>query len=311
MRNMKFLTLAVAFVLVLSSCSSESGGESQAWPETIVYAGMPLDGTTEVVDSFELMADVIAKELGISVELQEATSAPSVIEALASGRVQFGKRHGFGYVVPKKKYPELTLVATTQRSPDQEPGIYSFGIVPAGNTDIQSLTDLKGKSVCYSNPTALTTYIAPLHAMALLGLDGNPDTSTEVSGLFVGDGISSAYGVANQDCDAGFMADSVFNVTLPATGDLKKEDFRVFWQSEKLPSSALVFGPGLPSSLQEAIRKVILEKLNKTWLVDSGNCSDAETCRFLNRGNWGWTQVDDGFYDIIRDMCELVPSENC
>jgi phosphonate transport system substrate-binding protein len=311
MKKFKMLAILTGSILFLAGCQSVDAVDPEAWPEKIVYAGMPLDGTTEVLDSFNIMVQVLEDELGIDVELKEVSSGPAVTEALVSGQAQIGNLNGFAYVVAKGKYPELQLVAATQRRAGQEPGIFAYGIVRAENTEIYSLADLVGKKVCYGTPSSMVAFMAPASELAQLGIDGNPETSKQLDSKFVGDGINTAYALANRDCEASFLADSTLNFSVPATGDLKVEDFRIFWESKRLPSSAFVFGPNIPNSLQLAIKSLLLEKLNKTWLVENGKCSDEETCLFLNRANWGWVEVEEQFYDVVRDMCRYVESENC
>lgn len=308
-KALTFLTLA----LTLAGCSAPVPVETddQAWPEKIVFAGLPLDGSNEILPGYALFVEVLAEELGIEVELYEASQSPAIIEAMRSDKVQVGSLTTFSYVLAKSKMEEkLELVGSTIRSADAEPGVQIYALAAAENSAMQSLEDAKDQTICFGQPSSTGTLFLAA-GISKAGLDANLESSKDIKPLFVGDGINSAYGVKNGDCSIGYLVDGNYFNALPATEDLEQSDFRIIWKSEKVPSAALVLNSSLPQSLKDRIREIALTQINKTSLVESGRCESEKDCQFLSQVNWGWKATTDDFYDTVRETCRLVESEIC
>jgi phosphonate transport system substrate-binding protein len=55
----------------------------------------------------------------------------------------------------------------------------------------------------------------------------------------------------------------------------------------------------------------VLEKANKPYFVKNGYCTDEASCRIIEDSSWGFTKVDDAYYDGIRQVCEATKSSKC
>jgi NitT/TauT family transport system substrate-binding protein len=132
------------------------------------------------------------RQEGISVEAIPLGSSPTVMAALATGRVEFGLG------VPSFQVP---LVAQGQTLPAvnffEHTYPFKWDIAVGPDSTIRSLAELKGKRIGVPS-FAQSTYPVGRAMVALAGLDPDKD----VSWLAVGEGVSAGIAVARQDVDA-------------------------------------------------------------------------------------------------------------
>lgn len=312
-RAISVFSAAVLVSAVLAGCTPQSPEQtsSQDWPETITFAGLALDGSTEILESYGLFVQVLQDELGIAVEFSQAATSPGVIEGMRSGKIQMASLTTFAYVLAKSKMNDsLELLGSTVRSSTASPGVKVYGAASSTNSEVNSLKDAAGKTVCFGNPSSTGTLFLAA-GFSEFGIDGNPESSEDISPIYVGDAINSAYAVKNGDCAVGYLIDSTYNFSIPALDDLSQDDFKIVWESEIVPSAAFVISNDLPQSLVERVREIALTMLNKTYLVEAGYCATEEDCKFLSQVNWGWIATTDDFYDSVRETCRLVEAEIC
>lgn len=318
--RLSFVAAAAAGLLALAGCSgtadaadngNDSSSSSEAagredWPTTLTFAQIPSESATGIAESNAAILETLEAELGIEVELQEATSYAAVIEALRAGKVQIAGMGPFSYVVAKDGGAGVIPLGTLTDAPDENPGYQSYGIVnpDSGITDI---ADFAGKSVCFVDPTSTSGYLFP--SAGLLAEDIDLDTG--ITPVMAGGHDASALSVASGACDAGFAYDTMVEEQLIDSGQLAEGDVEIVWKSEVIPGSPYVASTQLPQSLQDELIRIFQEVLNKPAMVEAGICSSEDDCALPEGAEYGFIAVDDSFYDGIRVVCEITESDSC
>jgi phosphonate transport system substrate-binding protein len=322
LRNALVASAAVA-MLALAGCSSagaqapaESAGSAASgasdWPDTLTFAQIPSESSTAIAEQNEAiiagLEQRLSEEAGkpIEVELQEATSYAAVIEALRAGQVQIGAMGPFSYVVAADGGAGVAPLGALADTADEAGGYQSYGIVPAGS-DITDLAGFAGKTVCFVDPTSTSGFLFPSAGLLEEGID--PETGVEP--VFAGGHDASALSVANGTCDAGFAFDAIVDSVLIESGQLAAGDLETVWKSDVIPSSPYVVSTQLPADLQETIRSIFIEDLNRPALVELGVCASEEECAMPEETEYGFVPVEDSLYDGIRAVCEVTKSDSC
>lgn len=309
--NNRSSLVALAATTSLFALVGCAPADSQAeWPEKLVFSGVVLDASVDTVDSYQKYFDLIQEELGIEVEFRPVTDNAGIAEGLISGVVDIGQLDPFSYVLTKNNTDAIEIIGVTQRKQGQEPGFYGYAVAKADSA-IASLEDLRGATICLGMPASLVSYLLPITELSRLDIDANPETATEVSVVVSGSVADTVLGVKDGACDVGFTADSTFDIALPASGDINKDDFKVVWKSELIPSGPLVVSTNLPADLRAKLTDIALNKANKTALVAAGKCPSEEECAFLNTTNWGWAPKQDDYFSMVREICEVTRVESC
>lgn len=313
-RSLTAVAVAAAAALTLSACGSSAdedasaGGTSAAdgAPETLVLAAIPSEESTSLQQQFALVQQVIEDETGLKTEFQNATDYAAVIEAQRAGKVHIGHYGPFSYVTARDSGVPVEPLASFADAPDEKPGYQSYAIVPAGS-DIRSLEDFRGKTVCFVDPTSTSGYLYPSAGLIEAGIDPEND----VTPVFAGGHDASALAVKSGQCDAGFAFDTMVTETLVKKGDLAEGDLDVVWESETIASSPTAVLSTLPQNLVDQLTDIFRNKLNRPALVEAGYCSTEEECELPESAEYGYIPVTDDVYDGVRKVCEITQSPSC
>ncbi len=277
------------------------------WPDKLVLGAVPSEESTALQESYSKLIEVLERDLGIEVEFFQATDYAGIIEAQIAGKVDLAQYGPFAYVIAKFNGANIGPVGALVDAPDEKPGYQSYGIAKADNTEINSLEDFAGKSVCFVDPGSTSGYLYPSAGLLDLGID--PETG--VSPVFAGGHDASVISVNNGDCEAGFAFDAMVDSVLIEAGDIAEGDIKTVWKSEVIAGSPIAIRLDLPASLVAEISRIVLENANRDALLETGLCTDAENCGLTDENAWGWVPVEDSFYDGVRAVCELTKSAKC
>ncbi|MEE2033258.1 phosphate/phosphite/phosphonate ABC transporter substrate-binding protein [Rhodococcus chondri] len=315
-RALALTATAAASLLVLTACgssaddtgssSSDSSAAAQGMPETLVLAAIPSEDSSSLQQQFALVQKVIEDETGIPVEFQNATDYAAVIEAQRAGKVHLGHYGPFSYVTAKDSGVPVEPLAAFADSADEKPGYKSYAIVPTGS-DIRSLEDFRGKTVCFVDPTSTSGFLYPSAGLLEVGIDPQKD----VTAIFAGGHDASALAVDSGQCDAGFAFDKMVTQTLIDKGDLAEGDLEVIWESETIASSPTAVLSTLPGELVDQLTDIFHTKLNRPALVEAGYCATEDECALPEGTEFGYIPVSDDIYDGVRKVCEITRSPSC
>lgn len=296
-------TLAVASALtLLAGCSgaSTAAGQDSADAgagyavdsDTLVFGVVPDSVDTET--NYQPLMDYIAQETGKTVEYNESTDYAALIEAAIAGQVDVASFSGFTYVTAVNNGAQLTPISSITTAEGQEPGYYSEAIVPKGSP-ITDLAGMKGKKVCFVDPSSTSGYLFPSYNLIEAGIDPETDITPvfagkhDVSVQKVGEGV---------ECEAGFAEDS----------EVEKSDKVDVIAKTMVPGAPIVESDTLPDDVKEQLRD-ILGEVTIDDIIASGVAS-ADTDGFRSVF-YATTPVDDAYYDQIRDICEVTNATQC
>ncbi|CAN5252240.1 phosphate/phosphite/phosphonate ABC transporter substrate-binding protein [soil metagenome] len=316
----KVLGAVLALTLVAAGCEDDGedaqqvsaegdAGEGDAagregWPEKLVFAAVPAEESSALQQSYDPIIEVLESELGLDIEFFQATDYAGVIEGQIAGNVDLAQYGPFSYVIAKTNGADIEPAGAMVDEEGAEPGYQSYAVVPAGS-DIASLEDFAGKTVCFVDPSSTSGFLYPSAGLIEAGVD--PDS--DVQPVFAGGHDASALSVASGDCEAGFAFDIMVDQVLIESGQLEPGALEVVWKSEVIAGSPLAVSQDLPESLVSEINRVIVEQANVDHLTDVGICEGE--CKLTDEEVWGYAEVDDSFYDGVRAVCETTKADAC
>lgn len=293
-------------LLALGGCT-----ENQA-AEPIRLGGIPLDDSQDAESGYLILSNLIEEATGRPVQFFDTTDYASVTEALLAGQIDIAQIPSIGYVVAKNRNENIKLLGVGARDGGKLLGVRSYGITRADNATINSLEDIKGKSICFSDPSSSASYLWPSKSILEAGLNPIVGKDPDFDVQFVGSFPQVASSVEIKDCEAGFILDSFFDETLKDSNIVNLKNLRIFWRSPVSPGSPLVFdADSISQSEAASIRRILVEKGNKDYLVSVGLCGSYQDCKLLSASTWGYAMVEDQFFNPIRELCALLELEQC
>ena len=293
---------AALLAATLSACSSPASSSTGSADgaaggyavddSTLVFGVVPDSVDTET--NYQPLMDYIAQETGKTVEYHESTDYAALIEASIAGQIDVASFSGFTYVTATNNGAELTPISSITTAEGQEPGYYSQAIVPKGS-DIASLADMKGKKICFVDPSSTSGYLFPSYALLQAGIDPEKDITPVFAGKH---DVSVQKTGEGTECDAGFAEDS----------EVAKSDAVEVIDQQMVPGAPIVESNSLPDDVKAQL-KDILSNVTADDMVAAGiDSADSEGFRSVF---YQTTPVDDAYYDEIRDICEKTNATQC
>lgn len=256
-RNM---TAALALIALLhgSYAVAQSGGWQKKYP-VVKYGVIPVEtqtGTTKSMDTFLRHAE---KQTGVKWELYQATDYSGVMNALIAGQIHLAWLSGFSYCQTYSDSMGGVEPLVAAAAIDGSMG-YNAVVVVKTDSPYKTIDDLKGKVVARTDPLSGSGYLIPTAAFRAMGKPVDEYYKSPLSGGHV----QSVLGVLRGTYDAAFTwtskGDGFGNLRqMMNQGLLKREDIRIIWTSEPLPSPPVVIRKDVPPDMRADMLKLFTE----------------------------------------------------
>lgn len=253
----------------------------------IIFSFVPSGDTPEIIESADIMADLLSEKTGYVINGEVATSYSVVIEAMGTGKAHMGTLGTFHYILAHEKFGvDCALVSVRYGSP-----YYKGQIIAGVDTGIKTLEDIKGKTVCWVDPVSASGYIIPRIILKAAGIDLDTDLVQQIE---AGSHDAVALSVYNGDCDCGAIYVDARDIIEEDYPDVK-EKTKVINESPEIPNDGLQFIKDFPSDMRENIVNAFLEIMETEEGVEA-----------IGKA-YGWAAViekDDSFYDEFRKVLD-------
>ena len=217
-------------------------------PDTLIFAYTPVEDPAVYRDVWADFLKHMEEVTGKKVEFFAVDSNAAQLEAMRAGRLHVA---GFNtgsnpFAVNYAGFVPFAMMAKADGSFGYEMEI----IVPA-DSDIQSVDDLKGRTIAFTEPTSNSGYKAP---SALLKAEFNFIEGEDYNSVFSGGHDNSILGVANKDYEAASIANSVLKRMI-ARELLNEDQIRSIYKSDTFPTTGYGHVYNLDPALAEKVRE--------------------------------------------------------
>jgi phosphonate transport system substrate-binding protein len=260
-----------------------------SWPKEITFAVLSTESAPEITRRWIPILAQLEKDLGIKVKHVTATDSRGTIEALKFKKAEVGWLGPKAYVeASNNNYANVEPIAQ-MRAQSGSLG-YRSCLIAHSDSDIFSPEDIGGKTFAFNDPNSTSGYLLP---MTFFLTEMSVDPKRHFSKVtFSGSHEASVLAVANKKVE-------VASTNLPDMQQLTREGkvargaLRVIWVSKLIPNDPVVVRKDLPASLRSAIQESL------TTMKQRSPEAFAQAGAFFGGG---FVPVDDGKYQIVRDM---------
>ena len=246
-------------------------------------------------------ADYLSEKLGMDVEVTLATDYSTIVEAMASGKVDLGIMPPAAYVQARNLDAAEALLSsqlvaydedTEQPLEDTYTSTFKGEVLVKADSDMESLEDLKGKKIATLSPNSASGYIYPVAEMKDLGIDPLTDCTLTT----VNDIPSEITAVLNGQQDACFVFQGARYVFASKFSDYDLfKDLKVLYLTEgDIPNEAIAVQPSMDDELKDKIKEVFLN------MADDEEGKDAMSLW----GHTGYGEADEAAYDTIEEYTD-------
>ena len=217
-------------------------------PDTIIFAYTPVEDPAVYREAWADFLTHMEKVTGKKVQFFPVQSNAAQIEAMRSGRLHVA---GFNtgsnpLAVNCAGFVPFTIMAGLDGSFG-----YEMEIITHPDSGIDSVEDIKGRTLAFTSPTSNSGFKAP---SALLKAEFDMLAERDFTPTFSGKHDNSILGVANKDYDAASIANSV-KARMIKLEVGKDEDLKVLYKSQTFPTTGYGYAYNLTPELQQKIRE--------------------------------------------------------
>jgi len=289
----RLLTLClIALVFLLGACRAQDASK-----ETFTIAYLPQEGDAEVQQLNDDFEKKLSEALGMDVEAYQATSYNATIEAMRNGKADLAMYGPFSYLVAvERANADVLAMLDRNDSSDRVPSV----IAVAKDSPIETLEDLKGKTIGFADPVSTTGHLLP-KAMLIdeLGVsveELEQDGQFFKSVQFAGGHDKALLGVVRGQYDAAGVG-SVTPDLLIEKGIIDEGDIRIIGEAEPMMSLGAPYAVrgDLPDELKQNVKDFLFSYENESYFKNILGTTEAS-----------FVDVDDAHFDELRDIAKLL-----
>jgi phosphonate transport system substrate-binding protein len=255
------LTLAAAGLAATLAAPAFAQDWKAKYPE-LVFAIIPSENASGVVERYTPFVNYLAKELGTKVTLRIANDYAAIIEGQRAGNIHIGMYGPASFARALMTGAKVDAFAI-ETNIDGTKGYYSVFYVKK-DSPYQKIEDLKGKNLGLVDPNSTSGNNVPRFA-----LDGMKIEPEAFFGKVVYTGSHEnaviALGQGTVDVAANWWNDEQESnlLRMDRKKMVKAEDFRIIYKSEQIVNSPMAYLSDLPEPLKASIRDAVLNLATK------------------------------------------------
>ena len=222
--------------------------DSSRWldPERLIFAYTPVEDPAQFRDVWAGFLAHVEKAVSRDVLFFPVQSNAAQIEAMRAGRLHIA---GFNTGSVPLAVNCVGFVPATMMAREDGSFGYEMEILTHRDSGIESVQDLRGRTLAFTSPTSNSGFKAPSVLLEEeFGLVVDQDFETAFSGRH----DNSVLGVLQRDYEAAAVANIVIDQVL-ARGVGSRDDLRVLYRSETFPTTAFGVSNRLDPDLAEAV----------------------------------------------------------
>ncbi len=220
----------------------------QVDPDMLIFAYTPVEDPAVYAEAWSDFLTYLEEKTGKKVQFFPVQSNAAQIEAMRAGRLHIaGFNTGSNPIaIACAGFRPFTIMASADGSFG-----YEMEIITYPGSGIESVADIKGKSMAFTSQTSNSGFKAP---SAILKADYDMIPGRDFEALFSGKHDNSVLGVANKDYLAASIANSVMYRMI--SRDVVTADQIVsLYKSQTFPTTGYGTAHNLTPELQTAIRE--------------------------------------------------------
>lgn len=271
MKSRKLFKVCALLMLAVMSCLLFSGCGGQSEQKKFVITYLPNESTDKNADARKGMAGDLSKVLGMEVTELVSNDYNAVIEAMRTGKADMAYFGPLSFCLAYER-AGAEPIGMIAKDKDKKNATYKSVLVTSRkNTDINSIQDIKGKTMAFVDPNSTSGNLIPSAAimkafpgdkLSMDDLHTNGKFFQAVS--FSGKHQAGLAAVVKGDVQVAPISDAILAAEINA-GRVSKDDVKIIFASDPIPSEPMALRRDLPAEVKEKVKNFILSYDNAAY----------------------------------------------
>lgn len=250
------VVLGIIGLCSILGCERTQDDETTEEPLELTFAFQPQENPEGLQLDSEKFAAFISEETGYEARVFLPTNYSAVVEALRSKNADVAYFSGLPYLMAHEMAGVELLVVEERNG---NPFYYSQWYV-LEDSDIETLADLKDRTIAFTSPSSTSGYLFPLAEVISEGhIEQGGDPRRFFDDIVFAGGYEQALlALANGRVDAAAASDYALQQYL---SDEERSRIRVLHQQGPVPTHGLAIRSDLPQEVKDKVQAALL-KLN-------------------------------------------------
>ena len=274
MKMKKMIAMAMMAVMAMGAVTGCGSSSAEAEKDTFTIAYAPNESTTESADARQGLAEDLEELLGVEVEEIQASDYNAIIEALRTGNADMAYMGSMAVALAAERANAEPIVMKAPNGNKEEAIYHSVLITRADNDEINSIKDIKGKTMAFVDPDSTSGNLVPTSDI----MDAFPEENLDSDKLhtngeffeavsFSGKHQAGLQAVIKGDVDVVPISDQILASEI-ANGNAKASDIKVIHSSAAIPAEAIVIGETVDADLRETLLDFLTNYDNEAYFTD-------------------------------------------
>ena len=299
---MSKLVKAVAGILTMAVILSGCGSTSEKEKFVIAYA--PNESTEESADARAGLAKDLEDALNVTVEEIQASDYNAIVEALRTGKADAAYIGALAIAYASDR-AQAVPVAMKAPNKDKNQAVYHSLLITAANReDINSIQDIKGKTIAFVDPESTSGNLFPTYEIIKafpedkltsddLHTNGKFFEATSYSGKHQ----AGLQAVIRGDVDVVPISDQILKSEIE-NGNARETDIKIIHTSDAIPAEGFVVSNKMSNELRQKFQDFLINYDNQEYFEKVIKVPEA---RFVE------ASLED--YQIVIDLNNTINTE--
>ncbi|QEN08926.1 phosphate/phosphite/phosphonate ABC transporter substrate-binding protein [Oceanispirochaeta crateris] len=298
----KSLFLMAFIALIMTSFVSAGGSkETDVNPDVLEVQLIPSRDATYLDAQRLPLQELLAKEMGMEVNVTVATDYNALIEAMASEQVHVGLLATTAYVLAADEGAAEAILKSLRYDVDDNGELmkdkpmvsgYKSQLIADKDSGIKSVIDLKGRKVAISSFTSTSGFVWPANLLA----DNGIDPESEIEWINTGGHDNAVLAVFNGEADAAFTFKDARNL-------FEKESYYADLMDKVVLIANTSLIPNDTISVIPRLNEDLKQKVKDAFIAISKSEEGLEIVRGIYNHE-GYEAAQDSDYDEVRVYLE-------
>lgn len=268
---MKKTTIAKVLAGIMVAATMLSGCGAKEEKQKIVIAYAPNESTDESADARAGLAEDLEAALGVEVEEIQASDYNAIVEALRTGKADAAY---MGALATAHASERAGAIPVAMKAPDRDRSqavYHSLFITSSSNEDINSIEDIKGKTIAFVDPESTSGNLFPTYEIMKAFPDENlTSDDLHTNGKFFeaasysGKHQAGLQAVVRGDVDVVPISDQILQAEID-NGNVNAEDVKMIHESEAIPAECFVVSKDMDEELSAKFQEFLLQYENEEY----------------------------------------------